>query len=354
MNHNMTSLEEDESVNTKKAFVILGIFILGFGILAACGQGSEGEGSGTIEENGETKEKNNEAPAEAGSEALSGTIVVNGSSTVYPVGIIAAEEFMAENPGVNVTVGDAGSGAGFEMYAAGEVDFSEASRPIKPEEEEAIKAAGMTPVEYTLGYDGITVVVNAENDFVDHLTVDELKKIWEADSEVTTWADVRAEWPEEEIVLYGPGTESGTYDFFIEAIIGEEEGATLRSDYTANADDNILVQGVAGDPYSLGFFGYAYYAENQDKLKAVPVDNGDGPVEPSIETISDESYTPLARPLFIYPNSEKMADNPALQPFVEFYLDNAKQFVEQAGYAPLDDAHYEELMQQFAEEHGDA
>lgn len=339
-------------MNRQKVLVVLGIFVLSLSLLAACSQSSGTEDGGASEENSEPSEESSGAAGEEGEE-LTGTVVINGSSTVYPVGMIAAEQFMAVHPGVNVTVGDAGSGAGFEMYAAGEIDFSEASRPIKPEEKEAIKEAGMTPVEYTLGYDGITVVVNAENDFVDHLTVEELKKIWSADSDVQTWADVRDGWPEEEIVLYGPGTESGTYDFFIEAIIGEEEGAALRSDYTANADDNILVQGVAGDPYSLGFFGYAYYAENQDQLKAVPIDNGDGPVEPSIETISDESYTPLSRPLFIYPNSEKMKENPPLKPFVQFYLENAKQFVEEAGYAPLDDAHYEELLQKFEEAHGD-
>lgn len=334
-------------MDRRRALLILGVFVFVFSLLAACGQGADSD----PKEN--DAGENSEATSDA-SDELTGTVVVNGSSTVYPVGMIAAEKFMEKHPGVNVTVGDAGSGAGFEMYAADELDFSQASRPIKPEEEEAIKKAGMTPVEYTLGYDGITVVVNGENDFVDHLTVEELKKIWEKDSKVKTWADVRDGWPEEEIKLYGPGTESGTYDFFVEAIIGEDEGAALRSDYTANADDNILVQGVAGDKYSLGFFGYAYYEENKDKLKAVPIDNGDGPVEPTIESISDESYAPLSRPLFIYPNSEKMKEKPVVKEFVKFYLENAKQFVEEAGYAPLDDGHYKQLMEKFEENHGDS
>lgn len=342
-------------MSSRKLMSILGVFILAFSMLTACGQGGETEEGlekGSAEENEDTSAAENEDDAFSEGGDRSGTIVVNGSSTVYPVGIIAAEEFMEENPGVNVTIGDAGSGAGFEMYAAGEVDFSEASRAIKPEEEEAIKNAGMTPVEYTLGYDGITILVHAENDFVDYLTVEELKKIWEKDSTVQTWADIRDDWPEEEIELYAPGSEHGTYDFFVEEIIGDDEDAALRDDYTAN-DYNMLVQGIAGDKNSLGFLGYSYYAENEDILKAVPVDNGDGPFEPSIETISNESYSPLARPLFIYPNSEKMKENPVVKDFVQFYLENAKRYVEEAGYAPLDDEHYEELMQKFEENHGD-
>ncbi len=296
-------------------------------LVTGCGGGNTG---------GQPSESENQGQqAGTGTEetALSGTIRIDGSSTVYPISQAVAEDFMDENPEVNVTVGFSGTGGGFKKSTAGEIEISDASRPIKEEEKAAAEENGIEFIELQVAIDGLSVVVNPENDFVDYLTVEELKKIWEPNSTVKYWSDVREGWPKEEIKLYGPGTDSGTFDYFTEEIVGE--GGASRSDYTASEDDNVLVTGVAGDKYALGYFGYAYYEANQDKLKAVPIDGGNGPVEPTPETINQGTYTPLSRPIYIYVNKEFYETRPEVKAFVQYYMDNVSQIAQEVGYIPL-------------------
>ena len=286
------------------------------------------------------------APTTAGTAApttaaLSGDIRIDGSSTVYPVTEAIAEEFQAKYPGVRVTVAFSGTSGGFKKFCAGETDANDASRPIKQAEIDACKAVPYTPVELAVAYDGLTVMVNPANDFVDCLTVAELNKIWDSGSTVKTWKDVRPEWPAEEIGLYGPGADSGTFDYFTEEINGETD--RIRSDFTQSEDDNALVQGIAGDVHALGFFGYAYYVENADKLKAIGVDDEEGSegcVLPKPETINDGTYTPLSRPIFIYPAVETL-QRAEVAEFFRFYLDNVNSILGtgegQVGYIPVPD-----------------
>lgn len=304
-----------------KRTALIGFMLAGTLLLAACGGGAQG-GSGS-EETG------------AGGGNLSGTIKIDGSSTVYPITQAVAEEFMAENSGVNIPVGVSGTGGGFEKFSRGETDISNASRPIKDEEKAKAKENGIEYTELTVAIDGISVVVNPQNDWVDHLTVDELKKIWEPNSKVKKWSDIRPGWPDEPIKLYGPGTDSGTFDYFTGEIVGEE-GAS-RTDYTASEDDNQLVTGVANDKYALGYFGYSYYVENKDKLKAVPIDAGNGPVEPTDETIANGTYKPLSRPIFIYVNNEAYKTRPEVKAFVDYYLEVVKEIAPEVGYIALQD-----------------
>lgn len=288
------------------------------------------------------EQPNNNNAAAPAENKLSGTIKVDGSSTVFPITEAAAEEFQNANPGVQVTVGVSGTGGGFKKFAAGETDISNASRPIKDKEAAAAKEKGIEFVEIPVAYDGLSVVVSKENTFVDKLTVAELKKIWEPESKVKTWKDVRPEWPAEEIKLYGPGTDSGTFEYFTEAIVGEAKKS--RADYTASEDDNVLVQGIAGDKNSLGYFGFAYYEENAEKLKLVPIDSGDGKaVTPSVETIKDGSYKPLSRPLFIYVNKASL-QKPEVKGFVQFYLENAPDLVKSVFYVPFEADKYKESL----------
>jgi len=268
---------------------------------------------------------------------LAGIIKIDGSSTVYPITQAVAEEFNKENPDVNITVGISGTGGGFKKFVVGETDINDASRKVKSEEVEKAKANGIDMMELEVAYDGIAVVVNKDNNWVDDITTEELKKIWDKDSKVVYWSDVRPEWPKEKIKLYGPGTDSGTFDYFTAEINGEEK--RIRTDYTASEDDNVLVQGVAGDKYAMGFFGHSYYEENKDNLKALKI-NG---VEPTTENIRNGSYKPLSRPLFIYVNTKSL-ERPELKAFVKFYLENAKDLVEQVGYVPLEDAKYTEQL----------
>lgn len=271
----------------------------------------------------------------AGGGDLSGAIQVDGSSTVFPVTEAVAEEFRTEQQAVQVTVGVSGTGGGFEKFCNGETDISDASRPIKAEEAAKCKAAGIEYSEFTVALDGLAVVVNPQNTFADCLTIEELNAIWRPGSKVKNWKQVRAGFPDLELKLYGPGTDSGTFDYFTGEINGEE-GAS-RSDYTASEDDNTLVTGVAGDEGALGYFGYAYYGENQDKLRVLGIDGGQGCVTPSNETVRDGSYSPLARPLFIYVKHASLA-KPEVEAFVRFYLDSADQLVGDVGYTPVDDA----------------
>jgi phosphate transport system substrate-binding protein len=268
----------------------------------------------------------------ANDSVLSGTVKLDGSSTVFPISEAVAEEFLSVAPGVRVTVGVSGTGGGFKKFVAGEIDISDASRPIQQGEITQAQTAGIKYLQVPVAYDGISIVVNPENTWVDQLTVAELKRIWEPGSTVDSWDDVRAGWPQEPIRLYGPGTDSGTFDYFTEVINGKS-GAS-RPDYTASEDDNVLVQGIAGDKDAMGFFGFAYYEENASRLKLVPVDGGTGPLLPSAKTINDGTYSPLSRPVFIYLNAASMV-RPEVRAFVDFYLDMAPQVVSEVGYIPL-------------------
>lgn len=268
----------------------------------------------------------------------SGTVRIDGSSTVFPITEAVAEEFQIENPGIRVTVGISGTGGGFKKFCSRETDISDASRQIKESELEACRANGVDPIELEVAFDGLSVIVNPQNEFCDCLTVDELKRIWEPGSEIERWDQVRSTWPAEEMELYGPGTDSGTFDYFTEAIVGEEDAS--RPDYTASEDDNVLVQGIAGDRYSLGYFGYAYYAENTGRLKVVGVDDGAGCVRPTAETIESGEYRPLSRPLFIYVRRDAL-ERPEIESFVRYYLQNARELVPQVGYVPLSPERYQ-------------
>jgi len=282
----------------------------------------------------------------AETEGLKGSVHIDGSSTVFPITEAVAEEFQLVNPGVRVTVGISGTGGGFKKFLVGETDINDASRPIKPSELEKAIAGSIDFIELPVAFDGISVVVNPKNDFVDHITVEELKKIWQPGSTVQKWSDIRPHWPDQPITLYGPGTDSGTFDYFTEAVNGKPQAC--RPDFTASEDDNVLVQGIAGDQNSLGFFGFAYYAENKSLLKVVPVDGGDGPVVPSAKTINNGTYAPLSRPIFIYV-SKAAADRIEVVEFVQFYLREAPALVQEVGYVALPDKVYQLGLSRFAD-----
>jgi phosphate transport system substrate-binding protein len=267
--------------------------------------------------------------ATSGNQPLSGTIEIDGSSTVFPITQAVAEEFQKEHPDIRVNVGVSGTGGGFKRFQIGETDINDASRPIKSSEAEECAKNGVEYIEFTIAIDGLAVMVNPENTWVDYLTVEELNMIWKPESDVDSWNDIRTEWPDQPIHLYGPDTDSGTFDYFTDVINGDE--GVSRPDYTASADDNVLVQGIAGDTNSLGYFGYAYYAENTDKLKIVPIDSGNGPVIPSDQTVKAGEYTPLARPIFIYVNTARL-ETDVVNSFVTFYMENAEQLVAEVGY----------------------
>ena len=269
---------------------------------------------------------------------LTGTVRVDGSSTVFPITEAVGEEFQNLHRNVRVTVGISGTGGGFKKFVAGETDINDASRPIKGKEVKKADAAGIGYIELPVAFDGLSVMVNPRNTWVDYLTVEELHKIWQPGSTVNTWADVRDGWPSEPIVLYGPDTDSGTFDYFTETV--NDESGHCRSDYTASADDNVLVTGIAGDKHALGYFGYAYYEENKDKLKLVPIDGGKGPIAPNQTTINNGTYAPLSRPLFIYVSTAS-ADRPEIQAFTRFYLEHAATLAAEVGYVALPERAYE-------------
>lgn len=277
----------------------------------------------------------------AGTQKFSGTIEIDGSSTVFPITQAIAEEFQKSHPDVRVNVGVSGTGGGFKRFTKGEIDIVDASRPIKASEAQTATQNGIEYIEFKVAIDGIAVVVNPSNTWVDYMTVQELNMTWRPGSTVDSWNDIRPEWPNQPIHLYGPGTDSGTFDYFTEVIVGKEDAS--RPDYTASEDDNVLVQGIAGDPNALGYFGYAYYAKNTDKLKIVPIDSGSGPVTPSDQTINAGQYTPLSRPLFIYVNKESLK-RPEVKAFVRFYMENAEQLVAGVGYTPLPTSVYQENL----------
>ena len=287
--------------------------------------------------------KSNDAPTDV---TLSGNIKIDGSSTVFPITEAVAEEYRSQVAKVQITIGVSGTGGGFQKFGRGETDISNASRSIKESE---IKLCEENNIKYhslMVAYDGMAILVNPENDWVNDITVEELKKIWEpaAQNTIMRWNQIRPEWPDAELRLYGAGTASGTYDYFTEVIVGKS--GSSRGDFTASEDDNVLVQGIKSDINSLGFFGLAYYEENKKDLKLVPVDNGSGPVFPTLENVSDNSYDPLSRPIYIYVNDEAVK-RPEVVDFIKFYLSSAKLLSGEVGYVPLPDALYKKEQEKF-------
>lgn len=273
-------------------------------------------------------------------------IKIDGSSTVYPITEAVAEEFQKAQK-VKVTVGESGTGGGFKKFCRGETDISDASRPISQKEMDACKEAGIQYIELPVAYDALTVVVNSKNDWVKSITVDELKKIWGPGSSVKNWKQVNPAYPDKAMGLYGPGTASGTFDYFSEAINGKAKAH--RTDYTPSEDDNVLVQGVSGNVGGLAYFGYAYYEENKDKLRAIPISAkaGSPAVLPSPEAVMNGTYQPLSRPLFIYVNATAAAFKPEVKAFVNFYLDQAPTLVKEVKYVPLPTEDYTAVKAHF-------
>jgi phosphate transport system substrate-binding protein len=274
-------------------------------------------------------------------------VKVDGSSTVFPVTEAVAEDFQnaKRREQFRVTVGISGTGGGFKKFCRGEIDISNASRPILKKEMDDCRAAGIEYFELPVAFDALTVVVNPKNNFIKQLTVAEMKKMWEpaAQGKVTTWKQVNPAWPDQPMTLFGPGADSGTFDYFTEAVVGKSKSS--RGDFTASEDDNVLVQGVARDANALGYFGYAYYVENQDKLRAVPIVNAKGQaVAPSMEAVLKGSYTPLARPIFIYV-SAKSLEKAEVKQFVEYYLQNGGKLAREVKYVPLPDSAYRTALQ---------
>lgn len=279
-------------------------------------------------------------------------IKADGSSTVFPISEAVAEEFQKSEKGkTKVTVGISGTGGGFKKLCSGETDISDASRPIKPTEVELCKKNGIEYIELPVAYDGLAVMVNPKNNWVDYMTVKELKKIWEpeAQAKIKKWNQIRPNWPDKEIHLFGAGVDSGTYDYFTEAIVGKEHSS--RGDFTSSEDDNVLVQGIGNDQLALGFFGVAYYEHNKDKMKLVPIDdekdaNGKGAILPTYENVVNGTYQPLARPLFIYV-SKKSADKPEVKRFIDFYMKNSASLSKEVGYIALPQKAYELALKRF-------
>jgi len=264
------------------------------------------------------------------------TIMIDGSSTVYPITQAIAKEFQADpKNNAQVQVSFSGTGGGFEKFCIGETDISNASRPILKAEMEACNKNGVRYYEFPIAFDALTIAVNPQNDWAKDITIAELKKIWEpaAEGKITRWNQVRASWPDRPLFLYGAGKKSGTFDYFTEAVVGKVRAS--RNDYTASEDDEVLVKGISKDPNALGYFGYAYYEENQGKLKAVAVNNGKGPVLPSRQTVEKVQYQPLSRPLFIYANFESAQKKPPVKDFINFYIKEAPKIVSSVGYVPL-------------------
>ncbi|GGO61940.1 PstS family phosphate ABC transporter substrate-binding protein [Nonomuraea cavernae] len=287
------------------------------------------------------------AATQAAGAELTGQVKIDGSSTVAPLTSAAAEFFAEEQPKINVTVGTSGTGGGFEKFCNGETDVADASRPIKDEEKAACDAKGIKHSQLSVATDALTVVVNKENTWATCLTTDQLRKMWEpaAEGKVTTWKQVDAKFPDEPLKLFGPGTDSGTFDYFTDEINGEE-GAS-RKDYSPSEDDNITVQGVTGSKGGLGYFGFTYFEENADKLKAVEIDSGEGCVAPSVETAQNGTYAPLSRALFVYP-SATAAKRPEVAAFLDFFVANINKIATDAQFVPLNAEQEAKLKTDFA------
>ncbi|MDQ4054322.1 MAG: PstS family phosphate ABC transporter substrate-binding protein [Actinomycetota bacterium] len=309
-----------KSTSIRRAFVP-GIAVLALA-LSACGGADAGEDNG-----------------EGGA---SGSVSVDGSSTVFPMSDAAAELLNEENPDIQVAVAESGTGGGFEKFCAGQTDISDASRPIEEDEVTACEQAGVEFTELQVATDALTVVVHKDL-AVDCLTTEQVIQLWEPGSTITNWNQLDPTFPDQEIALFGPGTDSGTYDYMANDVIGSEEEAT-RDDYEASEDDNVLVQGVSGTEGATAYFGYTYYEENQDSLKAVSIDDGNGCVAPSAETAQAGEYTPLARPLFIYVNNAKYSDNEATKEYVDFYVENLAKIADVSKFIPLSDELYGETQ----------
>ena len=294
--------------------------------LTACGGGDAGADDGEGGEGG----------------SVSGSVAVDGSSTVFPMSDTAAELLLEEQPDVDVTVAESGTGGGFEKFCVGETDISDASRPIEEDEVAVCEENGVEYTELQVATDALTMVVHPDL-AVDCLTTEQVIQLWGPGSKVTNWQDLDPSFPDQEITLFGPGTDSGTYDYMANDVIGAEEEAT-RDDYEASEDDNVLVQGVAGTEGATGYFGYSYFEQNADTLKALSIDNGDGCIEPSAETTQAGEYTPLARPLFIYVNNAKYNDNEATKAYVDFYVENLASIAETAQFIPLREELYSETQ----------
>jgi phosphate transport system substrate-binding protein len=275
--------------------------------------------------------------AESNGEQLSGTVKVDGSSTVAPIAEAINEEYAAVQPDVKVSIGVSGSGGGFEKFIAGETDLSNASRPIKDEEKKSLEEAGIGFTEFKVANDGLSVVVNKDNDWVEEMTMEDLRKLWLEDGKTKKWSDINPEWPDEEVKFYSPGTDSGTYDFFHEEVLEEKD--MVRQNIQLSEDDNVLVTGVTGDKNAIGFFGYAHYLANKDNLKIVKIDG----VEPTNETVESGDY-PLSRPLFVYAKNESMKDNEAAYDYMKFTLENAGEMAEAVGYVSMPEDHYKEAL----------
>jgi len=311
--------------------------------IAACGGGNGGQTNV------------DDTPTDGGGSELSGSVAIDGSSTVFPITEAMAEEFQGKFPDVRVTVGVSGTGGGFKKFCNGETDISDASRPIKETEKEACAEAGIEYIELPVAFDAISVIKNPANDWAECLTTEELETIWEPDAQgnINNWNQVRDDFPDQRLSLYGPGTDSGTFDYFTEAIAGE--GGASRGDYTASEDDNVIVQGVISDEGALGYLGLAYYEENQEQLSAIAIDdqnpdNGEGCIAPSTATVEEGTYQPLARPIFIYVSRSAAEEKPQVQEFVQFYMSAENRgLVSEVGYVALSDSIYEKALTRFEE-----
>ncbi|ENH97480.1 phosphate ABC transporter extracellular binding protein [Gracilibacillus halophilus YIM-C55.5] len=331
-------------MNKWKLLMLVAGLLLTVGVLAACGNAP---GDAETDE-GENASQGEEGSGEEG-DTIEGSVVIDGSSTVLPIMEYLTYEYKQEQTEVETSLSSSGSGGGFKKSTVGEIDLSNASRPISEDEKATAEENDITLHEIELAYDGLSVVVSQENDFVENLTVDQLRQIFLADGSATKWSDLNSEWPEEEIKIFSPGHESGTFDYFNETIL-EENPMREGENTTLSEDDNTLVTGVKNDPYAIGYFGYAYYYENKDSLKVLGIDNGDGePVKPNAETIQDGSYTPLSRPLFTYVNVNSLKEKPQVLDFTQFVIENAGAGAEEAGYVALPDEKYQEQLDKINE-----
>ena len=315
-----------KKTKTARLAVVFLVMAMTIATLAGCGSTANSQSSSTTTQ------------STTAAVELSGEIIIDGSSTVFPIAEAVAEEFGKVYPKVVIPIAFAGTGGGFKKFTVGEIDISNASRPIKDSEKELAVANGIEYVELKVAYDGLSVVVNKQNTWATEITMEELNKIWASDSTVTKWSDIRADWPAEKINLYGPGTDSGTFDYFTEAVNGK--AGDTRKDYTPSEDDNVLVQGIAGDKYAMGYFGFAYYEENMDTLNVVAVDNGKGPIIPTSATIMDGAYAPLSRPLFMYVNKAALS-RPEVKAFLTYYLTTGTKLIDSVGYVALKDSEYQ-------------